>query len=70
MLSPNIKDNAGNSALILAAVEGQLEEVEALLAAGANVKTRNKSGKSALSIATEKGYAEIAQLLKKHGAPN
>ncbi|MGA2629450.1 MAG: ankyrin repeat domain-containing protein [Terriglobia bacterium] len=68
--SPNIKDNAGNSALILAAVEGQLEEVEALLAAGANVKTRNKSGKSALSIATEKGYAEIAQLLKKHGAPN
>ena len=42
--------------------------VKALLEAGAEVDARDKEGKTALMRATEKGHADIVQLLKQAGA--
>ena len=51
-----------------AAVNGDSEIVQALLAKGAKVNEKNKDGKTALRIAEENGHTEIVELLKKAGA--
>jgi len=42
--------------------------VKALLNAGAEVDAKDDKGKTTLMRATEKGHAEIVQLLKQAGA--
>ena len=54
--------------LIDAAGNGNIEAVKALLAAGADVNTKNNDGMTALIAATMYKRTEIVQLLKKAGA--
>ncbi|MGH8067083.1 MAG: ankyrin repeat domain-containing protein [Candidatus Entotheonellia bacterium] len=57
-----------DTALIQASGNGNLEEVRALLAKGADVNARNKWGDTALKWASAKGNLGIVRLLKKAGA--
>jgi len=50
-----------------ATANGHLDIVRLLLSKGANVNIVGDGG-SALHLAVEKGYAEIAKLLREHGA--
>jgi ankyrin repeat protein len=74
---PNIVGlNNGRTALINAAKLGLSDIVEALIAGGADVSTRDNAGKTALSEASRQlressgyiGYKVIIQLLKQAGA--
>jgi ankyrin repeat protein len=56
------------SPLITAAVAAGAEVVSILIEAGADVNARTTDGKTALSMAMEKGRVEIAELLEAHGA--
>ena len=49
-----------------AAREGRVNVVEALLAAGADVNSRDKSGMSALDYAQQRGHASIVALIQQH----
>lgn len=51
-----------------AAWAGHTNTVKALLNAGAEVDAKDDKGKTTLMRATEKGHAEIVQLLKQAGA--
>lgn len=55
----------GMTALMLA---DNIEVVKLLLAKGADVNAKNKSGRAALMYASEKGYTEIVKILKAAGA--
>ncbi|MBN1393368.1 MAG: ankyrin repeat domain-containing protein [Sedimentisphaerales bacterium] len=44
------------------------ELVKLLLDYGANVNAKDQKGQTALDIATEKGYTDVAEVLRKHGA--
>lgn len=66
---PDTADANGNTLLILAAREGQLATVEALLKYRAKVATRNKAGDSALMLAVLAGHERVAEVLMKAGAP-
>jgi ankyrin repeat protein len=65
------RDTHGNTALILAAAQGRVRVVEILLAAGADVRTMNRAGKTAQSVAEERKHERIAEMIaeaarKKH----
>lgn len=62
------ENRAGATALIMAASENQAEAVKALLNAGANPNAKTKRGETALKVAQDNKNAEIAKLLKSHGA--
>jgi len=64
--SVDIKDNSGNTPLILAAANRRLEAIEILLANNASTREKNNSGKTALDIAQGFGYEKITELLKRH----
>ena len=55
----------GDTALIVGAREGSESTVAKLISLGADVNAKNKSGKTAMSIARTK---QIANMLKKAGA--
>ena len=55
----------GYSALMLAAKEGQLENVRLLLEAGADLALRDRSGMTALDWAVENSYGEVVHLLSQ-----
>ena len=55
------------SALIEAAIEGNIEAVKQHLAAGADVNAKNKYGDTPLDRAEETNHPETADLLRKHG---
>jgi len=59
------KANNGVTALMLAANEGHLESVRALLDAGADVNEKDINDYGALKLAEEQGHTEIAELLRK-----
>jgi ankyrin repeat protein len=61
------KSDAGFTPLMKAAEWGRLEVVKLLLEKGANPNVEAQ-GHTALRIAEDKGYAEIAELLRKAGA--
>ncbi len=64
----NVKDNEGNTALILASSFGHIEIVKFLIQAGADVNVRVPVGFTALMLASLKGHTEIVKLLKQAGA--
>ena len=63
----NARAKINNTPIKEAASNGHLETVRLLLSKGANVNIVGDGG-SALHIAVEKGYTDIAELLRQHGA--
>jgi ankyrin repeat protein len=63
----NAKDNWDWTPLH-SAVYGHKEIVEMLITRGANVNARDGDSRTPLSYAKQKGYNEIAEILRKHGA--
>jgi ankyrin repeat protein len=68
-LDPNSKNENGWTLLMLAAVEGSVPLGRLLIERGADLAAFNLKGASALSIATNRGFTEFADLLKENGAP-
>lgn len=64
----NMEDNAGNTPLQIASLEGFETMVEFLLLAGAEVNARNVDKDTPLIDAVENGHIEVIKLLLKHGA--
>lgn len=62
------KDAAGWTALLFAAVNGDVELAEYLISHGANVNHTSDEGATALSLARQEKYKELVSLLKEHGA--
>ena len=62
------KDENGMTALMWASHYCNFNTVGFLLDKGADVHVRNESGHTALKLAEESLYPEIAELLKIHGA--
>lgn len=67
-IDPNTVDAQGNTLLILAAREGQIEAVEALLRYRVRIDYRNLAGDSALMLAVLRGHDQVARALLKAGA--
>jgi len=65
---PNIQDNSGDTAILLASHEGYTDIVELLLNNGANPNSRDTDGNTALMFASLNGYIEIVELLLNSGA--
>jgi ankyrin repeat protein len=55
--------------LMMAASRGNMPLVEALLAAAADPRLRDRSGRTAQDIALKKGHADVADLLTASAAP-
>ncbi|KIW73894.1 hypothetical protein PV04_01975 [Phialophora macrospora] len=64
----NLPDNAGNTPLQIAALQGYVEIVRFLLENGCEVDTRNIDRDTALIDAVENGHVEVVKLLLIHGA--
>ena len=59
----NTRDDAGETALMLAAEVGNVKAVKRLLKAGADRTLLNKEGKSATDLARENGHEAVVALL-------
>ena len=57
-----------NQLLIGAVGEGKIKDIESLLAAGANINTKDNEGQSPLHLAAYNGGKDIVELLIKKGA--
>ncbi len=57
-----------NAQLLVGARQGDLAQVERVLAAGASPSSRNRLGKTALLLAAEKGNLAIVEAMLKSGA--
>jgi ankyrin repeat protein len=66
--APNIRDGKGNSLLMLASYNGQLETTRVLLEHGGDPQRANDMGQIPLAGAAFKGNTAMAQLLIEHGA--
>ncbi len=64
-LDLNVRDANGETALMVAAKNGNLDAVNALIAAGADLKATNYAGKTARSLAKSAKQKAIAKVLKK-----
>ena len=65
----NARANDGCTALMLAASAGATEIVRLLLSKGADIGAEfTQTGKRALTLAKEKGYSDIAQLIQAAAA--
>jgi ankyrin len=63
--------SGGMTSLVLAAREGALDSVEALVAAKADVNKLTGDGSSAMLVAIQNGHYDVARFLLEHGAdPN
>ncbi|MBF0541047.1 MAG: ankyrin repeat domain-containing protein [Nitrospirae bacterium] len=60
----NVTDNDGDTPLMCAAFAGNLGTVKFLLSKGANPTLKSNNGWTAYIYASEKGYTEVAELLK------
>ncbi len=61
-------DSFGNTALIKAGSEGQIEAVEKIFGLGADSRRANKLGHDDLIVASAKGFKNISQMLMNRGA--
>lgn len=66
--APNIRDGKGNTLLMLASYNGQLEMTRVLLEHGGDPQIANDMGQIPLAGAAFKGNTEMAKLLIEHGA--
>ncbi|MEO6587734.1 MAG: ankyrin repeat domain-containing protein [Pyrinomonadaceae bacterium] len=66
--APNIRDGKGNTLLMLASYNGQLEMTRVLLEHGADSQIANDMGQIPLAGAAFKGNVEMAKLLIENGA--
>ena len=67
--NPNLETADETPKVLAIAVEGNsLQIVQTLLKAGADPNITDKQGRTALELATRKGYAEIAAILRQAGA--
>lgn len=64
----NQRGNSGSTPLHVAAIRGRLDELEALLHAGATVDIRGENGNTALHEAALQGHAAIVTALVRAGA--
>ncbi|RMZ84397.1 hypothetical protein DV738_g755, partial [Chaetothyriales sp. CBS 135597] len=64
----DLPDNAGNTPLQIAALEGFVDIVKFLLSNNAEVDTRNIDKDTPLIDAVENGHVEVVKLLLDHGA--
>lgn len=64
----NLRDEKGNTLLMLGAYHGQAEIVSLLLAHDAEVDGRNDRDQTPLAGVAFKGHLEIARILLEHGA--
>lgn len=65
---PEVRDDAGLTALIVAVKNERLEVARTLLASGAGVATRSLKGSPPLGFAAQTGNMAIIRLLVEHGA--
>ncbi|MEI0447422.1 ankyrin repeat domain-containing protein [Brachyspira intermedia] len=63
-INVNIQDDVGNTALILACMEGHVKVVELLIKANADKSIVNKHGNDALYYAKMNNYNNIVKLLE------
>ncbi len=54
--------------LLAAAVRGHIEQVQSLLATGANLEAQDKNGRTPLMLAAQHGHSEIVRMLLAKGA--
>lgn len=64
----NVRNDAGQTPLMIATEKGYADMVQVLLQHGASPKLMNNQGESALTIALMKGYTRIAESLELAGA--
>jgi hypothetical protein len=64
----NVQNQAGQTPLQWASMNGALEVVRLLLEHGADVEAMDNDGKTALQVAAEEGHDEVVELLREHGA--
>lgn len=67
-LPANLRNDKGDSLLMLAAYNGQIEATRVILEAGGDPELANDRGQTPLAGAAFKGDAAIAKLLLEHGA--
>ena len=67
-LSVNLQDAKGNSLLMLASYNQQLDTAQMLLEKGADSNRRNDRGQTPLGGVAFKGYSDIAEILIDGGA--
>jgi len=64
----NARDKQGQTGVMIAAHDGRIEVVDALIAAGADLNVTAKYRLTALMLAVVAGHEEIARLLARSGA--
>ncbi len=64
-MDPNVKNNDGQTALMLAAYSGHIDTVKLLIRHGASINVIDKYGDSALSWAAGEKHMDIVQILRK-----
>jgi ankyrin repeat protein len=67
-LPPNVRNQNGDTLLMLASYHGHIEAVKTLLAAGADANIANDKNQLPLAGAAFKGNLEVAQMLVSQGA--
>ncbi len=67
-LPVNLSDNKGQSLLMIATYNGNLDTAQMLLTVGAEVDRRNDRGQTPLGGVAFKGNLEAVKLLLEHGA--
>jgi ankyrin repeat protein len=60
---PNVREQAGYTALHAAAQNGDLDTIRALLLGGADLTLKSEDGKTALDIAMDAGHEKASLLL-------
>ncbi|MEI0477590.1 ankyrin repeat domain-containing protein [Brachyspira pulli] len=63
-INVNIQDDVGNTALILACMEGHIKVVEILVKANADKSIVNKYGNDALFYAKQNNHPDIVKLIQ------
>lgn len=66
--NPNIADNAGRTPLILAAQQGWIEGVSALIEGGARIDVANRTGETPLIYAVHSRNIDMIEVLMEAGA--